>query len=164
MKLYHREMDSPIGRLRLVATERGLAAVLWENDDPKRTRLGESRADRSHPSLVEAEAQLREYFAGERRSFSLALDPAGTEFQRRVWNALASIPYGETRSYSALAAQVGNPNASRAVGAANGRNPISIVLPCHRVIGANGELVGFAGGLAVKAKLLAFERGTGGKF
>jgi methylated-DNA-[protein]-cysteine S-methyltransferase len=107
--------------------------------------------------LLETERQLKEYFAGKRQAFELELDFAGTPFQRRVWAALLSIPYGETRSYGEIARQIGDPRAVRAVGAANGKNPISIVAPCHRVIGATGELRGFAGGLQTKARLLALE-------
>jgi methylated-DNA-[protein]-cysteine S-methyltransferase len=109
--------------------------------------------------LVETEKQLAEYFAGERREFELPLDMRGTQFQKAVWEALLGIPFGETRSYGDLARQLGNAMASRAVGAANGKNPISIVVPCHRVIGSSGRLTGFAGGLDVKARLLEMERG-----
>jgi methylated-DNA-[protein]-cysteine S-methyltransferase len=113
--------------------------------------------DRTHPLLVEAERQLAEYFAGRRQRFALPLDPSGTTFQRDVWDALQTIPFGETRSYAQIAKQIGQPRAVRAVGAANGRNPLSIVVPCHRVVGSTGALTGFAGGLAVKARLLALE-------
>ncbi len=150
-------MQSPVGEIKLVAGEHGLAAVLWENDDPKRVRLGAMKEDHHHPVLLEAERQLNEYFAGKRRTFSLTLDFSGTEFQQQVWNALLTIPYGETRSYGEIAAQIGNPNAVRAVGAANGRNPISIIAPCHRVIGSDGKLTGFAGGLEAKLRLLEIE-------
>jgi methylated-DNA-[protein]-cysteine S-methyltransferase len=151
-------MDSPVGRLKLVATDEGLSAVLWENDRPSRVRLNIVGEDRTHPVLVEAERQLAEYFAGGRRAFALRLDVAGTPFQRRVWSALLTIPFGETRSYKDIASQIGSPRAVRAVGAANGRNPLSIVAPCHRVVGSTGKLTGFAGGLEVKARLLALER------
>ena len=111
-----------------------------------------------HPVLVETERQLGEYFAGERRTFDVPLSFAGTDFQKRVWAALLAIPFGETRSYGEIADQLGAPGASRAVGAANGRNPISIIAPCHRVLGSNGKLTGFAGGLEAKAFLLDLER------
>jgi methylated-DNA-[protein]-cysteine S-methyltransferase len=111
-----------------------------------------------HKVLVKTEKQLTEYFAGERREFDLPLDMRGTPFQKEVWDALLGIPFGETKSYGDLAKQLGNPGAGRAVGAANGRNPISIVVPCHRVIGSSGKLTGFAGGLDVKARLLEMER------
>jgi methylated-DNA-[protein]-cysteine S-methyltransferase len=151
-------MDSPVGRLTLVATSEGLAAILWENDRPGRVRLNIEAHDETDPTLVEAERQLEEYFTGARTQFAVTLDVTGTEFQRKVWTALLTIPFGETRSYKQLATQIGSPAAVRAVGAANGRNPVSIIAPCHRVIGATGELTGFAGGLDVKARLLALER------
>jgi methylated-DNA-[protein]-cysteine S-methyltransferase len=109
-------------------------------------------------TLDEAARQLTEYFAGDRTTFDLALAPHGTEFQQRVWMALRTIPYGETRSYGNIAAAVGSPSSSRAVGAANGRNPLSIIVPCHRVIGSNGHLTGYAGGMEVKRWLLAHEQ------
>lgn len=151
-------IDSPVGQLKLVASERGLAAILWENDNPRRVPLGEVIERPDDPILVETERQLREYFAGERREFDLPLDFQGTQFQKRVWSALLTIAFGETRSYAQIAAQIGCPAAVRAVGAANGRNPLSIIAPCHRVVGSNGQLTGFAGGLEIKAKLLSMER------
>lgn len=156
----YKRMASPVGTLTLVASGHGLAAILWENDPAGRVRLHLAGQDNRHPVLVETERQLTEYFAGRRRQFQLTLDPSGTEFQRTVWNALLTIPFGETRSYVQIAKQVGRPTAARAVGAANGRNPISIVAPCHRVVGSSGALTGFAGGLDVKARLLALERGA----
>jgi methylated-DNA-[protein]-cysteine S-methyltransferase len=155
----YKRMDSPVGRLALVATDEGLAAILWENDRQHRVRLNIEAEDNTHPVLIETERQLTEYFAGQRRVFALNLDVAGTAFQRTVWNALLTIPFGETRSYGQIARQIGNPGAVRAVGAANGRNPVSIVMPCHRVIGSTGKLTGFAGGLDAKAHLLALEGG-----
>jgi methylated-DNA-[protein]-cysteine S-methyltransferase len=152
-----RIVDSPVGRLKLVATDQGLAGILWANDRPRRVRLNIEAEDSSHPVLIETERQLEEYFAGRRKQFELRLDVAGTDFQRKVWNALLTIPFGETRSYAQIARQIGNPGAGRAVGAANGRNPVSIVAPCHRVIGSTGKLTGFAGGLDAKARLLALE-------
>ena len=151
-------IDSPVGQLKLVASERGLAAILWENDNPRRVPLGEVIESDSDPILLETERQLREYFAGQRQTFELPMDFRGTEFQRRVWSALLTIPFGETRSYAQIAQQIGCPAAVRAVGAANGRNPLSIIAPCHRVLGSNGKLTGFAGGLETKAKLLSLER------
>ena len=120
-------------------------------------RLGELVEVNHSAVLLEAERQLNEYFAGTRECFELELDFDGTEFQKKVWGALLTIPFGETRSYSQIAQQIGNPKAVRAVGAANGRNPISIIAPCHRVIGASGGLTGFAGGLEAKQHLLALE-------
>jgi methylated-DNA-[protein]-cysteine S-methyltransferase len=154
---YSKTIWSPVGELTLVADERGLAAILWENDRPDRVRLGVLSEKPDHPVLVETERQLGEYFAGDRRSFDVPLSFAGTDFQKRVWAALLAIPFGETRSYGEIADQLGNPGASRAVGAANGRNPISIIAPCHRVVGSNGKLTGFAGGLEAKAFLLDLE-------
>lgn len=150
-------MASPLGELKLVASDRGLAAILWENDDPKRVRLGSMVEAPQHPVLLLAERQLSDYFAGRRSTFDIALDMAGTDFQRAVWAALLTIPFGKTRSYADIARQIGRPTAFRAVGAANGRNPVSIITPCHRAIGSNGALTGFAGGLEAKAFLLALE-------
>jgi len=152
-----RFMDSPVGRLTLVAKNYRLAAILWENDRPNRVRLGEMNEDPSNEILSRTEQQLSEYFAGTRHHFELELDFTGTDFQKKVWHALLTIPFGETRTYSQIAVQVGSPSAVRAVGAANGRNPISIIAPCHRVIGMSGELTGFAGGLAAKELLLRLE-------
>ncbi len=152
-------MASPVGELTLVASDAGLRAILWAEERVGRVPLPERRDDPANAILAAAVRQLTEYFEGRRRDFDLPLDPVGTDFQRSVWTGLNAIPYGETRSYAALATAIGRPGASRAVGAANGRNPLSIVTPCHRVIGANGTLTGFAGGLAVKQWLLAHERG-----
>ncbi|WP_380181080.1 methylated-DNA--[protein]-cysteine S-methyltransferase [Kalamiella sp. sgz302252] len=157
MQHFYKLMPSPVGTLKLIASDRGLAAVLWENEDPKRYRLPDLLQQGTHPVLLETECQLAEYFAGKRKMFTLALDFVGTEFQKKVWAALVAIPFGETRSYSEIARDIGHPAAVRAVGAANGKNPISIIAPCHRVIGANGKLTGFAGGLEVKAFLLNIE-------
>lgn len=156
-KSFYRFLDSPVGRLRLVASDRGLVAILFDNDRPQVVSLASSVVANEHPILVETARQLEEYFAGTRKAFDLELDFAGTEFQRKVWAALLTIPYGETRSYAQIARQIGHPNAVRAVGAANGKNPISIVAPCHRVIGSRGSLTGFGGGLPAKARLLEFE-------
>ncbi len=157
MNLVFKWIGSPVGRLKLVGNDAGLAAILWENDSPRRVRLGSLAEDSRHAMLVSAEQQLAEYFLGERRVFEIPIAFAGTPFQTMVWQALLTIPYGETRSYGQIARQVGHPAAVRAVGAANGRNPISIIAPCHRVIGASGALTGFAGGLEAKRYLLALE-------
>jgi methylated-DNA-[protein]-cysteine S-methyltransferase len=159
MSLFSTYMASPVGELRLVASDVGLVAVLWENDDPKRVRLEDAIDNDAHPILIKTKIELNQYFAGLRSEFSVPLDARGTHFQRQVWEALLSIPFGETRSYGQIAAQLGRPSASRAVGAANGRNPISIVTPCHRVVGSSGKLTGFAGGLEAKAFLLDLEEG-----
>jgi methylated-DNA-[protein]-cysteine S-methyltransferase len=157
MTYAYKLMKSPVGTLKLVANDEGLIAILWENDSLARVRLQTLVADDVHPVLMDVESQLSEYFAGERARFSLSLNFIGTAFQKRVWAALLTIPFGETRSYGQIAEQIGNPKASRAVGSANGKNPISIIAPCHRVIGSTGKLTGFAGGLAIKEQLLALE-------
>jgi methylated-DNA-[protein]-cysteine S-methyltransferase len=159
MSLVCKFIDSPVGRLKLVASRDGLVAILWGRDKPSQAdvELGEMQRDDGDRVLMETERQLNEYFAGERREFSLRLDMRGTSFQKDVWEALLGIPYGETRSYGQIAKQIGRPSASRAVGAANGANPIPIVVPCHRVIGSTGKLTGFGGGLDVKEKLLGIE-------
>jgi methylated-DNA-[protein]-cysteine S-methyltransferase len=157
MGYVYKIISSPVGKLKLIGSDKGLAAILWENDNPRRVRVKTTIEDKNHPLLLKTERQLAEYFAGKRKSFSLKLDPVGTKFQNDVWNQLSAIPFGETRSYGQIAKILGNPRATRAVGAANGRNPISIVVPCHRVIGSSGKLTGFAGGLATKAHLLDLE-------
>jgi methylated-DNA-[protein]-cysteine S-methyltransferase len=148
---------TPVGPLTLVGSDRGLAAILWEDDRPGRVRLNIVAEAADHPVLAETERQLGDYFAGRRKVFDLPLDFNGTAFQTRVWAELLKIPFGETRSYAEIARALGAPKAVRAVGAANGRNPISIVAPCHRVVGSSGALTGFAGGLETKARLLAHE-------
>lgn len=148
---------SPVGALTLVADRDELIAVLWPGDRPGRVILPPLHDQPDEPVLREAAAQIDAYFARRLTRFDLPLGFRGTAFQQRVWTALLTIPYSETRSYATIAAQIGSPTASRAVGAANGRNPISIVAPCHRVIGASGQLTGFAGGLAAKQRLLALE-------
>lgn len=158
MQLSYLFLDSPVGRLQLVAHETALVAVIWENENPNRVRLAELIEDPQHPILLKTVQQLNEYFQGKRQKFDLPLDFEGTEFQQKVWQALLTIPFGETRSYKQIAEQVGNVKAVRAVGAANGKNPISIIAPCHRVVGANGKLVGFAGGLENKDILLKIEK------
>lgn len=157
MSYVYKFMSSPVGELQLVASDKGLTAILWENDNPRRIRLGSLQEGSEHPILRETQKQLDAYFAGQLQQFSLALDARGTPFQQQVWQALTTIPFGQTRSYREIAMQINNPKAVRAVGAANGKNPISIIIPCHRVIGANGSLTGFAGGLATKAYLLQLE-------
>ena len=157
MTYVYKTMESPVGELKLVASDKGLTAILWENDKPRRVRLAPISEDKNHPVLVEAERQLKDYFSKKRKSFSVKLDFRGTEFQKKVWAALLTIPFGETRSYGQIAKQIQNPKAVRAVGAANGKNPIPIIAPCHRVIGSTGKLTGFGGGLEAKARLLALE-------
>lgn len=157
VSLSYKSVRSPIGRLKLVASDRGLVAILWEHDSPRRVRLAEIVECVEHPVLVRTENELNEYFAGKRSTFTVPFDMRGTYFQKQVWEALLGIPYGETRTYGQLAKQLGNPKATRAVGAANGRNPLAILVPCHRVIGYSGKLTGFAGGLDAKARLLRLE-------
>lgn len=156
MSLRVRRIGSPVGELALVGGDAGLRAVLFAGESVPRGAV-----EAPHPVLDEAERQLREWFAGARTAFDLPLDlGAATAFQRRAWLALAEIPYGTTRSYGEQASVLGMPRAARAVGAANGRNPLSIVLPCHRLVGADGALTGFSGGLEVKRALLAHEAAT----
>ena len=150
---------SPVGALTLVADDEALTAILWEDDDPARVPHGARIEAPDLPLLVETARQLAAYFAGRLTAFDLPLAFNGTVFQQQVWQALLTIPFGETRSYAEIARQIGRPDACRAVGAANGRNPISIVAPCHRVVGSTGALTGFAGGIAAKRYLLALERG-----
>lgn len=149
-------IESPTGKLLLVADEGGLRLVSFaEGKTPARV---EASWKKGSQLLREAVRQLRGFFAGELQQFDLPLAPDGTQFQQRVWNELQQIPYGETISYGELARRVGNPAASRAVGLANGSNPIAIIIPCHRVIGSNGKLTGYGGGLENKRWLLDFER------
>jgi methylated-DNA-[protein]-cysteine S-methyltransferase len=160
-RLTSRRIESPFGPLTAVASDEGVRAILWPADDPARAGLaGSTLEDGTSDVLDETDRQLAEYFAGSRTAFELPLDLHGTPFQLAAWHALGEIPYGETRTYAEQAALLGRPAAGRAVGAANARNPVSIVLPCHRVVGSGGELRGFAGGLEVKRALLAFERDT----
>ena len=153
-----RAIATPIGDLTVVASARGVREVRWEREDG-----GGSRPEpKAGEHLERAVSQLDEYFRGERRQFDLALDLEGTAFQRLVWDALARIPFGETRSYGVIAGEVGRPAAARAVGAATGRNPAPVIVPCHRVVGASGSLTGFAGGLDTKRALLAHEAAIAG--
>jgi methylated-DNA-[protein]-cysteine S-methyltransferase len=157
MSMSFKLVTSPIGTLKLVASDEGLVAVLWEKDRPRRVNLPDLVENRAHPLLIRTEKELHEYFSRSRKSFTVPLDMRGTYFQKQVWEALLGIPFGETRTYGQLANQLGNPKATRAVGAANGRNPIAIIVPCHRVIGFSGKLTGFAGGLDAKDHLLKLE-------
>ncbi|MFF0449769.1 methylated-DNA--[protein]-cysteine S-methyltransferase [Streptomyces sp. NPDC004609] len=157
----HTVVDSPYGPLTLVATD-GVLSGLYMTDQrhrPDESAFG-ARADEKAGPFGETVRQLEEYFDRGLTDFDLPLNLAGTDFQRRVWERLVRIPYGETRTYGELAEELGNPNASRAVGLANGRNPVSIIVPCHRVIGSTGSLIGYGGGLDRKQRLLAFESGA----
>ncbi|MEU4180654.1 methylated-DNA--[protein]-cysteine S-methyltransferase [Streptomyces sp. NPDC026589] len=153
----HTVLDSPYGPLTLVATD-GVLSALYMTDQRHRPPQ-ETFGDPDPEPFAETIQQLTEYFAGERTTFDLPLNLAGTPFQRSVWAELLKIPYGETRTYGALAEELGKPGASRAVGLANGKNPVGIIVPCHRVIGASGSLTGYGGGLDRKQRLLAFESG-----
>lgn len=148
-------IDSPVGKLLLAADAQGLRQVSFESS--KRATPVQSQWKEDNAPFAEVIRQLQGYFSGELKGFDLPLAPEGTEFQLRVWNSLRTIPYGETISYAELAQKIGNPQAVRAVGLANGCNPIPIIIPCHRVIGSDGSLTGFGGGLANKQKLLALE-------
>ena len=151
----YRSMDSPVGKLTLAGTAGRLRHLRMVDQTYEPSRIGWEPDDAAFPEAVD---QLEQYFNGERQEFELELDLVGTAFQRRVWEALLTIPYGETRSYGQIAAQLDAPGASRAVGLANGHNPIGIIVPCHRVIGANGRLTGYGGGLDKKRALLDMER------
>lgn len=157
--LHRTSMTTPIGELTLIASDRGLREINLPL--PERRPAAPAGESADHPILTAARTQLNEYFRGERRDFELPLDADGTPFQKEVWTALRQIPYGVTESYGELATRVGRPGAARAVGGANGRNPLPIVVPCHRVIGASGALTGYAGpdesGLAMKRWLLELE-------
>ncbi|MGR5132413.1 methylated-DNA--[protein]-cysteine S-methyltransferase [Vibrio alfacsensis] len=158
MKTIYTTMPSLLGTITIQANEYGLLGIWFETCTTKPGELGQR--DSEHPVLSLAVVQLAEYFSGLRNEFDLPLAATGTAFQTQVWRALTTIPYGETWSYQDLANAIGNPKAVRAVGLANGRNPISIVVPCHRVIGKSGKLTGYAGGVERKQRLLALEQGT----
>jgi methylated-DNA-[protein]-cysteine S-methyltransferase len=150
------QIESPVGPLLLVADEAGLRQILFVNGRHQARPEPSWKLDAA--PLKTTVSQLRSYFAGELEEFDLTLAPEGTPFQREVWRRLCEIPFGETISYGELARRIGNPQASRAVGLANGSNPIPIVIPCHRVIGSNGKLTGYGGGLPIKEKLLGLEK------
>jgi methylated-DNA-[protein]-cysteine S-methyltransferase len=151
-------MESPVGVLTLVATDSGLCELSWEGDPHHRSLATRASERTGHPVLDQAVRELAEYFAGTRRTFAVSVEASGTPFQREAWRALTTIPYGQTISYGEQARRIGRPTAVRAIGGANGRNPVGIVVPCHRVIGADGSLTGFGGGMAAKSWLLAHER------
>ena len=162
MTRHHTVLDSPLGPLTVVIEDDGLCGLYVEQGLRKalerQATLGSPSRPHQVPLLQAVAEQLAAYFLGQLTEFDLPLASRGTAFQQRVWTALRRIPYGETRSYGQVATEIGNPTASRAVGAANGRNPVSIVVPCHRVIGSTGRLTGYAGGLTTKEQLLAHER------
>ncbi len=161
MNLRHAIFDSPLGAISVVAGDGGLEHIHFDAGDSPFAPPPGARAGRN-AHLDAAERELAEYFAGTRRKFDVPLAAAGTAFQRRVWRALLDIPYGSTDSYGAIAQRIGRPRASRAVGAANGRNPLPIIVPCHRVIAASGSLGGYTGGVWLKRALLDLERGQSG--
>lgn len=150
---HYQLLDTPIGSLRLVSNGTALTRIEF----PQQHSTSSDETDTTDPVLSACATQLTEYFAGQRQAFSVPLQAGGTLFQNEVWSALADIPFGELRSYSDIAIAIGRPKAVRAVGAANGRNPLPIIVPCHRVIGSNGSLTGFAGGIPLKTKLLELE-------
>jgi methylated-DNA-[protein]-cysteine S-methyltransferase len=156
---YYDTLDSPWGGMLIAASDRGISGIYFNRQKyhPKRGAEWQHAPNNAH--LKRAKKQLAEYFAGKRRDFDLELDPAGSPFQKRVWKAIAGVPYGETISYGELARRTGFPDCARAAGAATGRNPIGIVVPCHRIVGSNGKLTGYAGGLDKKRALLALEAG-----
>lgn len=154
-----RYLDSPIGVLTLVASDVGLTHLLFEGHEPAAVGLPDDVPEIDDDPILEmVAAQLGEYFAGDRQTFDVPLDLRGTEFQLAAWRTLALVPYGETRSYGEQAEAIGRPGAFRAVGAANGRNPVPVILPCHRIVGANGDLTGFGGGIDLKRRLLDHEQ------
>lgn len=157
---YSTTMESPVGQLTLVATDEALCELSWGGDHSfgERSLAVSAEVRPEHPVLVQAVRELTEYFAGTRQRFDVPVETAGTEFQQSVWQALRGIPYGETINYGEQARRIGKPSAVRAVGGANGRNPVGIIVPCHRVVGADGSLTGFGGGMDAKAWLLAHER------
>jgi len=154
--MFYSHMASPLGPLLLAADDSGLQQILFARDG--KAAAPDSNWQQSSTPFSETVRQLEAYFSGRLKSFNLLLAPQGTPFQQRVWTELCAISYGETISYGELARRIGNPNASRAVGLANGSNPIPIIIPCHRVIGSNGKLTGYGGGLPIKEKLLALEK------
>lgn len=156
-KLMYKDVASPLGLIRVIASDKGLVAIIWEGEDYKRTKLTEPICDETHPILVQTEMQLKEYFEKKRTTFDVPLDFEGTEFQVRVWNALLRISFGVKKTYGDLARILGDIKAVRAVGGALNKNPIAIVVPCHRIVGASGKMVGFAGGLQNKTILLELE-------
>lgn len=158
--LLHKIIQSPVGPLRIVVKSDTLLAILWENENPKRVKLAEMiEATANDPLIKEVEKQLNEYFFKQRKEFNLPLKPSGTPFQQNVWKLLLQIPHGTTESYKDIAVKMNNPLAVRAVGTAIGHNPISIIIPCHRVIASNGGLAGFAGGIENKKILQKLEQG-----
>ena len=155
---YYKIVSSPVGELKLVASDKGLAAVLFNGKRGRAALEGALAKSDTHPILVRVEKQLAEYFSGKRKAFDVPLEANGTVFQQKAWRELQKIPYGKTISYGEQAKGLGDAKKARACGMANGRNPLSIIVPCHRVIGASGSLTGFGGGLKTKQYLLELEK------
>lgn len=158
--LCYADIPSPVGELTLLVSDQGLHMILWDNErqTPETEKaLARFRKNQNHPIIQQAQQQFKQYFAKQRKTFTMPLCLTGTEFQKQAWQTLQQIPFGETISYSEQATKLGDKNKARAVGMANGMNPISIIIPCHRVIGSNGKLTGFAGGFDKKAFLLQLE-------
>lgn len=154
--IFYTTFPSPLGTITAQASEHGLLGVWFETHTTQPTSLG--KRDDQQPIFIDTQCQITEYFDQKRQHFQLPLAAVGTDFQQQVWHVLTSIPYGSTWSYQQIANSIGNPKAVRAVGAANGKNPLSIIVPCHRVIGVNGKLTGYAGGIERKQKLLELEK------
>lgn len=159
IQLFYKDVDSPVGLIRVIASDKGLAAIIWEREDYIRTKLSDPLKKDDHPIIVQTEKELKEYFENSRTVFTVPLDFKGTDFQVKVWESLLKVPYGNTKTYGELAKILGDVKAVRAVGGALNKNPISIIVPCHRIIGASGKLTGFAGGLKNKSILLDLEKG-----
>lgn len=157
-RLVYKDVSSPVGLIRVIASDVGLVAIIWEGEGYKRTQLSIPERKNQHPILLQTEKELKEYFENSRKVFDVPLDLEGTEFQVKVWKALLKIPYGRTKTYGEMAKILGDTKAVRAVGGALNKNPISIIVPCHRVVGVSGKLVGFAGGLENKSILLDLEK------
>lgn len=158
--LKYKIINSPVGSLKIVVQEQALVAILWDNEKLNRVRLDQMEENEKDPLILETEKQLNEYFLHQRTVFNLPMELVGTPFQQGVWELLNQIPYGTTWAYKDIAIKMNRPRAVRAVGAAVGRNPISIIVPCHRVIASNGNLTGFAGGINRKKILLDLESQT----
>jgi methylated-DNA-[protein]-cysteine S-methyltransferase len=154
---YYDTCKSPQGEILLLASDKGLEGVFFEDQKYHPQRQDDWRRDPHHKVLRQARRELEEYFDGRRKRFQVALEPGGTAFQREVWDAIATVPFGETITYAELAERAGHPGSARAAGAATGRNPIGIIVPCHRIVGADGDLTGYAGGLERKKALLELE-------
>jgi len=158
MKYAYKTVDSPLGILKIVGSDTEIVALLWENDDPKRVVISAQVTQSDTPMLVKAATQIEHYFSKKRNTFDLPFTLYGSDFQKQVWQALMAVEYGTTVTYAQLAARIGKPNAARAVGHALGKNPLSIIVPCHRVIGAQGRIAGFAGGIRARKFLLDLEK------